>query len=297
MVVLVVFLWALCYPLIALGLAGSPPLLLGAMRASAAGVLLLVTGVLLGRPLPSGRKQWLGVAVIGFGTVSLGFGGMFLAGGEISPGLATVLSSTQPLLAAMLGYVALEERLGRGRGLALALGLAGVGLVAWNSVGGGALSGMAGVLYVLLAAVGVAVGNVLLKRFAGRMDPLMGVGGQFALGSLPLWATSIAIEDPTRFIWNGALILVYSALVVLGTVIPSLLWFALLEREDLNRMNAFTFLTPVFALLLGAVFFDERLATLQWAGTALVLVAVALATAFRAPKSTATDPQVLGAAR
>ena len=286
-VVLVVFLWALCYPLIALGLAGSPPLLLAAMRASAAGVLMLVTGALLGRPLPQGWTQWLGIAVIGLGTASLGFGGMFLAGGRISPGLATVLSSTQPLLAAMLGYVALDERLGRARVGALALGIAGVGLVASSNFESDASSGMAGILYVLLAAVGVAVGNVLLKHLAGRLDPLMGLGGQFALGSLPLWAASIALEDPARFAWSRSLILVYAALVLLGTVIPALLWFALLEREDLHRMNAFTFLTPIFALLLGAAFFDERLAPLQWAGTALVIAAVMLSVFYRSPRHAA----------
>jgi drug/metabolite transporter (DMT)-like permease len=206
---------------------------------------------------------------------------MFLAGGRVSPGLATVLSSTQPLIAAMLGYVALSEWLGRQGLLALALGFAGVALVASDGLTGDGSFGIVGVLYVLLAALGVAVGNVLLKKLVKRFDPLTALGGQFALGSLPLWAGTIALEDLAQFRWSGSLVLVYVALVVLGTVIPAVLWFALLEREDLNRMNAFTFLTPIFALLLGAAFFDERLAALQWVGTVLVLAAVVLSVSFR----------------
>jgi drug/metabolite transporter (DMT)-like permease len=280
-VILVVFLWALCYPLIALGLADAPPLLLAAMRASASGVLLLVTGAISGRPFPNGWTQWLGVAIIGVGTTTLGFGGMFLAGGRVSPGLATVLSSTQPLIAAMLGYVALSDWLGKRGALALALGFAGVGLVASDGLAGNGSFGIVGVLYVLLAALGVAVGNVLLKKLVKRFDPLTALGGQFALGSLPLWAGTIALEDLAGFRWSGSLVLVYAALVVLGTVIPAVLWFALLVREDLNRMNAFTFLTPIFALALGAAFFDERLAALQWVGTVMVLAAVMLSVSFR----------------
>jgi drug/metabolite transporter (DMT)-like permease len=171
--------------------------------------------------------------------------------------------------------------LGRQGLLALALGFAGVALVASDGLTGDGSFGIVGVLYVLLAALGVAVGNVLLKKLVKRFDPLTALGGQFALGSLPLWAGTIALEDLAQFRWSGSLVLVYVALVVLGTVIPAVLWFALLEREDLNRMNAFTFLTPIFALLLGAAFFDERLAALQWVGTVLVLAAVVLSVSFR----------------
>ena len=37
---------------------------------------------------------------------------MFLTGGVVSPGLATVLANAQPLIAASLVYFVLRERLG-----------------------------------------------------------------------------------------------------------------------------------------------------------------------------------------
>jgi hypothetical protein len=38
----------------------------------------------------------------------MGFSGMFLAGGLVSPGLATVLANIQPLIATVLGYFVLN---------------------------------------------------------------------------------------------------------------------------------------------------------------------------------------------
>lgn len=54
------------------------------------------------------------------------------------------------------------------------------------------------------------------------------------------------------------------------------LWLDLLKRNELVRINIYTFLSPVFALAIAAIFFDERLRLLEWIGVALVLTAVAL---------------------
>jgi drug/metabolite transporter (DMT)-like permease len=87
---LVMFLWALCFPLIVVGLALAPPLTFAALRAFVAGVGLLLPAVLLRRAWPRGWRVWLGLLGVGLTTSSMGFGGMFLAGGLVSPGLATV---------------------------------------------------------------------------------------------------------------------------------------------------------------------------------------------------------------
>jgi len=42
----------------------------------------------------------------------------------------------------------------------------------------------------------------------------------------------------------------------------------------LNRLNAFTFLTPVFALIVGAFFFDERVHLVEVIGIVLTLIGV-----------------------
>lgn len=128
-----------------------------------------------------------------------------------------------------------------------------------------------GVAYVLAGALGVAIGNVLLKRLAGQVDLLLAMGGQFVLGSVPLGLLAAWLEAPVRLVWTPQFLAVLLALGLLGTALAYGLWFALLAHAELTRLNTFTFLTPAFALVIGALFFSERLQWMEAAGMALIL--------------------------
>jgi drug/metabolite transporter (DMT)-like permease len=273
--VLATLLWAACFPLITAGLGMAPPLTFAALRALVAGISLLVLAVVLRRPLPRSRQLWLSLMGVGVTTTSLGFAGMFLASGRVSPGLATVIANAQPLIAAVLAYFFLAERLSWLQQLGLAVGFAGILTVAapgfiQASVG----ASPSGVTYVLAGALGVAIGNVLLKRLAGQVDLLLAVGGQFVLGSAPLWLLAAWLEAPVRLAWTPQFVVVLLALGLLGTALAYGLWFALLAHAELTRLNTFTFLTPAFALGIGALFFGERLQWMEAVGMVLILAGV-----------------------
>ena len=273
--VLVMFLWALCFPLITVGLALAPPLTFAALRAFVAGAGLLLPAIWLRRAWPRGWRVWLGLLGTGLTVTSMGFGGMFLAGGLVSPGLATALANVQPLIAAVLGFFLLGERLGLRRRVGLSLGFAGILLVALPGFGvNGANSSPAGISYILLGAVGVAMGNVLLKKLVGQVDLLMATGWQFVLGVVPLLALAWVWETPGQVVWSGSFVAVLLVLGLLGTAVAFALWFSLLHRSELNRLNTATFLTPAFALILGALFFSESLQWAEMGGIALILIGV-----------------------
>lgn len=270
----VMFLWALCYPLIAAGLAIAPPLTFAALRSFVAGIGLLLPAIVLGRAFPRGWPIWLGILGVGVSATTLGFAGMFLAGGLVSPGLATVLANVQPLIAAVLAYLVLQERLGPRRRMGLLLGLGGILLVAAPALRLGGNSSLTGVGFVLVGAVGVAVGNVLLKRLTGQVDLLMATGWQFVLGGLFLWAAALRYETPVQIVWSLSFVAVLLVLSLLGTALAFALWFSLLHRGELTRLNTFTFLTPVFGLTIGYFVFQERLGVLEVGGIALILLSV-----------------------
>lgn len=273
------FLWAICYPLIETGLDGAPPLRFGALRAALASVVLLGYCRVTHRLVTHDRRTWIDVTGAGLSATSVGFAGMFLAGGYISPGLATVLANTQPLLAALVGYFVLHESVKGAQGLALLCGFAGIVVIAAPSlVGPASNANLVGIGYVLLGALGVAVGNVFLKRLAGRVDPFAAMAWQLLIGALPLFLLSWILEPGAQILWSSAFLFSLGTLAVFGTALVFVLWFALLRRYELNRINAYTFFSPVFALLLGAAFYSERLSWVQWVGTGLVIISAALAT-------------------
>jgi drug/metabolite transporter (DMT)-like permease len=250
--------------------------MLAALRSFVAGAGLLLPALVLRRPWPRGWRVWLAETGAGLSLTARGFGGMFLAGGEVTPGLATVLANVQPLLAAALAFFVLGERLGPRRRVGLFLGFAGILLVAAPGfASGSANSSPLGVAYIALGAVGVAVGNVLLKWLAGRVDLLVAMGWQLVLGGLPLLAGALRFEATQPVTWNLTFVTVLLSLALPGTALAFTLWFSLLHRGELTRLNTFTFLTPVFALIIGALFFAETLSLLELGGVFLILAGLA----------------------
>lgn len=276
-VILVMLLWAVCFPLIATGIEYAPHLTFAAGRALLAGLTLTTLALVLRRPLPRGAAPWAMVAIVGFGATSLGFLGMFHAAEFVSPGIATVIANTQPLLAAILGSMVLKERLST-RGVAgLTLGFAGIlSIAAPEMVSQGQSTYLIGVAYITLAAMGVTVSNVAIKRIAGRVDALMAMGLQMLIGGVPLALVAWATEEPSSIRWSFAFVGALVFLSLFGTALAYWLWFSVLEKAPLHRANAFSFLIPIFGLTIGALFFDETLRWPQLGGIVLAVLGVGL---------------------
>lgn len=272
LMVLLALLWALCFPLIEVGLTAAPPLTFAALRAGLAGFALSLLVTASRRP-----RRGPGLALttaIGISFTGLGFGGMFLAAGGLSPGLATVIANAQPLIAAGLGGFLLAEPVTPRLILGLGLGFAGVVAIALPTLS--LQAGLPALAWIIAAATGTAVGNVLFKAFAGRSDALVLAGRQLLIGAVVLAVLAGWLERPWRVAWDGLFLASLAGLALAGTALTTLWWYRLLGRVPLNRLNTFTFLTPVFGLSLGVAFFGERLGLTEALGVVLILYAVRL---------------------
>ncbi|MEQ8356292.1 MAG: DMT family transporter [Kiloniellaceae bacterium] len=278
-IVLVMFLWAVCFPLITIGIEFAPHITFAAIRALISGGALLAMALLLGRKLPRSRKDWLALTVIGVGATTLAFFGMFHAAEFVSPGIATVIANTQPLLAALLAHWFLGERLGIHGRLGLALGFAGIVLIAVPQISeGGGEAFRIGVTYIVISAIGISASNVVIKGIATKIDPLMAMGWQLVIGSIPLALIAFVTEDPSAIRWTGAFLGSLIALSLAGTAVAYWVWCTVLQSVALSRANAFAFLVPLFGLGMGAAFYGERLTALALAGIAVTLLGIFLVT-------------------
>lgn len=275
--ILVALLWAICFPFITLGLPDAPPLLFAALRAFLAGGFLVVVAILKlgGNASPFNLRNPVRLGFIGVSYTAMGFGGMFLGAGHLSPGLATVLAGTQPLIAAAIAASWLGETL-KIKGVAgIFLGFSGVALLSMTGFGGNTEGHLWGITWVLLAATGTAVGNILLKREAGgSIAAPMAI--QLLIGGAILLLASAMAGERWDIFWTvrftGSLLI----LSALATAAMIFIWFRLLARAPLGRLNVFSFLTPVFGLMIGFLFFEERLQPVQILGILVTLCGVAL---------------------
>ena len=274
-IITVMLLWALCFPLITLGLPYAPHLTFASIRAFLAGIMLLIPALILKRPQPRGLKIWLSLIGVGLGATTLGFFGMFHASEFVSPGIATVIANTQPLMAAVLASIFLKEYLNTCGKAGLAISFLGIILIALpalftDTAGRYTL----GIFYILLAALGITVSNVLIRRIAGNVDALSAMGWQLVIGSMFLAALAVSSEDVTAITWNVQFIASLLGLALPGTALAYWLWYRTLGKVELNRANAFSFLVPVFGLTMGILFFQETIENIAAAGIVLIILGI-----------------------
>ena len=271
-------LWASCYPLITVGLDSAPHLTFAVLRAVLAGTTLLAVGIILRKPFPRDGSIWGWIILAGLGMTGLGYYGMFHAAEFVSPGLATVIANGQPLIAAGLAFLFLRERLSSKGWIGLWLGFAGILIIAGPRILQGPLALSTGFAYVLLAAFGVAVGNIAIKKLSGRADAAIAMGLQLLIGAVPLAFLALLTEDQGRIDWSPVFIASLLGLAIPGTALAFWLWQYTLGKIELSKANVFSFLVPVFGLTIGAAFFGERLTPLIIMGTAIATAGVWLTT-------------------
>lgn len=277
LLVLVPILNALCYPLVTLGLDYAPHLTFAALRALVAGGSLALIAIALRRPMPADVRSWIVLGFIGLCATTSAYFGMFFAAEFISPGLATVITNSQPLIAAVLASVFLSERLRNAQYVGLGLGFVGIVVVSFPQFGVAENAGFStGLGYIILAAVGIAVGNVLMKGVRTRMDPLVAMSVQMLLGAVPLVILAALMEEPASVQFTPTFVLALLGLALPGTALAYWLWFWLLGQVALSRANGFTFLTPFIALALGATFFGEPIAISTIIGLLIAVAGICL---------------------
>jgi drug/metabolite transporter (DMT)-like permease len=267
-----VVLWASAFPSIRAALEGFSPAGLAALRfAVAAGILLLIQAIVGGvRPRVSDLPRILASGALGIAAynIALNMGEL-----TVSAGAASFLVNTAPIFTALLATLLLGERIGWRSWAGMAVGLAGVGLIARAEAGASPLSW--GAALILLAAALQALYFVLMQPLIQRYGPLQATsfavfGGAAAL--LP-WFPGAVIE--ARHAPAGATLAVFH-LAVFPAALAYLIWSVALQRLPAARAAAWLYLVPPVATLIGMVWPGEIAPLNSLLGGAIALAGVLL---------------------
>lgn len=266
------------------------PFFMAGVRLVPAGVLVILAGILSGRPQPKGWQAWLWISIFGLVDATLFQG--FLAQGlmRTGAGLGSVMIDSQPLAVAILSLWLFQETIGFWGWLGLAIGIIGISFIGlpddWilgllnselltTSIDISQLFN-SGQLLMLLAALSMAVGTVLVRWVCRYADPVVGTGWHMIIGGFPLFGLS-AISETQQ--WQNIDLSGWAAMgysTVFGSAISYGLFFYFASSGSLTSLSSLTFLTPVFALLFGNFFLQEVLSPLQSLGVCLTLVSIYL---------------------
>jgi S-adenosylmethionine uptake transporter len=182
---------------------------------------------------------------------------------------AIAMSFISPALTALLGAVLLGERLDWRIGLALAAGFLGMLMIVGGQLGTARIdtAALVGAAAVLLSAVGYSLNLIMLRHRATR-DPLaqiilfQNVGPCLILALPALWVwTAPTLADLGRF----------AVLGTLGVAAHTMLAHAF-ARIEAARLAPVTYVTLVWGVLFGFLFFADVPGLATVAGAALIVL-------------------------
>jgi O-acetylserine/cysteine efflux transporter len=266
LLVLTVLVWGYNWIPLKIGATAIDPWWFGAWRVAGGALTLFVVLAFTRRSMaaPPGRAFiWVGIAQVGglvaFSTLALHFGGV--------ANVASLIF-TMPVFTAVFAYAVLGERLSPARIAWLIVAAAGIGVVA---SGIRSPDEIAGAVLAACGGASWALGNVLQRRAAYRVDMLRLVAWQQLVATVPLVALAVALGHPVAHLDAGVIVAaIFTAAV--GSGVAWLWWGRALAELPANTVALASFAIPVIATLSAWVQLGAAPPPLTAAGLAIVVV-------------------------
>lgn len=261
------------------------PITLAFVRMLLAGIALLVYALAARVDLEL-RRRWKSFLAIGILNSAIPFVSIGAAELYLSAGLAAILNATTPLFGALVTVIWLREPLTLKKTLGLIIGMGGVvALTVWSGLPLGA-SALLAVGASLFGALSYGIAGVYAKRAFAGVSPITTSTGQLLFGALVLAPLAIPVATTTAP-WTSLTPTVAWAIIILAVVCSSaayIVYFQLIARIGPVPTLSVTFLVPVFGLLWGALFLQERITAGTFGGMAIIFVGVLLVMGLRLPR-------------
>ena len=192
-----------------------------------------------------------------------------LAEQRIPSAVAGMLVSGIPIFTAVVAAIETKAWPTKGRSGGLAIGAAGILLLASPNLGGGG-SDLVGVRLVIAAVIAYSIATTLyapLQQTYGALRVTMWV---LTVSSILLLPLGLLGWSGSSWSWKSA-----SSLLVLGVLGTGIVWavfVGLVGRVGAVRASVAGYLVPIFALILGVLVLDERVEPIQVLGVLVTLV-------------------------
>ncbi len=270
--------WGAQQVLVKATIAELPPAFQAALRFAGATVLLMLWSRCRGVPLFA-RDGSLRAGLLAGSLFATEFAFLYLGLQLTSASRLTVFLYTSPFwVAALLPLLVKSERLRPLQWLGLAFAFCGV-VVALRDGMGDAGSGRQWLGDLLALAAGMFWGLttiVIRSSSLVRVSPEKLLFYQVGVSALAMPLLSLLLAEP--WVWHFSAFAITSLLLqtVVGAFVSYLLWMWMLGRYPATKISVFVFLTPVFALLIGALWLGERITPALMAAVLLVALGIVL---------------------
>jgi len=264
------------------GIAAVPPFFFGAARY----VLVSAVLVFVVRDLRAVfRGRALRLIVTGMLVVVATYAFIYWGMQYVASGVSGVVNmSMNPVCLFGLAILLGQERPTWRHALALVLGIGGLVLLfSGKATMTGDTMELWGAAALVAGSLAYCLGSVLSRPLLDRITPLQLTAAQGLVGAVGLSALSLIAEPVSGATFAALLTPAPLAgvlfLVICGTFIAYIIFLRLMRDWGAARAGLYSFVSPVVALILGAIVYGEPLTWREIVGAAIMLLAAWIAIA------------------
>ncbi|UFH54653.1 DMT family transporter [Spirosoma sp. KNUC1025] len=264
-------LWASASVATKFGVQSVHPLILANVRffIAGSGMLLFAYGIQRSKnPWPT-AIEWRQLTIFALLNTTIYLGAFVLALKEVSAGIGSLSTATNPLFIAMLSALWLRRRPSWNEIGGLLLGLFGVGIATYPLLQN-SYATLSGLLILLVGMISVSAATVYYASIEWRLPSLVINGWQVFLGGLLLTPFTLLTADFSASHYDIRFWASVIWLIVPVSIAALQLWFYLV-RQDAIRASLWLFLCPIFGFAYSYLLMGEPITIYTVVGTALVI--------------------------
>ena len=273
--VLLCLIWGSTWLAIRVVVHDVPPLKAAAIRFLIAAILLLSSMLFRKTQWPRGARQWNAILVLSVTVMAAPYALLFWAEQYVPSGMTALLFSAMPLMVAMFTSFMLHRKVPRSAILAMVVAFGGLLVLFQGELSANRHIFLGGVA-VLSAIVLSSWSVVFAKKRLQDVAPVISTGLQFLFAAVVLFWGTWALESHRQTNWNNRALAALVFLATFGSAAAFLLYYWLLKHMQPYQLSTISLVTPIIAVILGALLGGESIPLMMIISMIVVLGAVAM---------------------
>jgi drug/metabolite transporter (DMT)-like permease len=269
---LICLIWGSTWLGIKASLESLSPMFSAGFRFIIASLLILSLVKMKGIKLQTDKLSVRLYLLMGFFSFIIPFGLVYWGQQYVPSGLASVLFAVYPFFVLLFSYFAIPgDRIGFLRIIGIVLGFSGILVIFSDRIGGDISSYLLGMIAVVTSGVIQASVAVTLKKYGHHLNPLSMNFIPMIIAGIGMTIIGFAFEDFSLLVFDLNAVVSVLYLAVFGSVVTFTSYYWLLKRVNVVMLSLLAFITPIVALFLGWMVYNEQLSSRHFIGSMLVL--------------------------
>lgn len=239
------------------------------LRALIAGVFLLIYFTFTKYKI-NWKRDWRFLLVIGIINSAIPFFCYSFAALYIPASLSVIINSMSPMFGAVFATAILKEKLTITKGFGLLFGTFGVALITGSKSAKSGVFVYLAIAACLIATICYGFSGAIIKKYAKGIEAKAMAGGSQFFAGLAL--LPFLIVGGTKSDINFQIAIIAVVFAVLCSAIAYLIYYHLMKEIGPTKTLTVTFIMPVFGILWGFIFLNEKLIPQMLIGGIIILL-------------------------